>query len=284
MQTIVLIGLGKIGTQVAQTLLRQGKMVIGISRNSAKVSDELSQSPNFQHIQANASQLTPQKIQPFSQVIEQICIIVSPSQSTPEDYQDTYLAICENMAQLSPYFPKLRRIVFISSTSVYAQSGEINIQTPVIPPQSPTAQILYQAEQALQQHFGEKCTIIRPSGIYGKERLRLVNMAKNLTNPTLEPPKNTWTNRIFDKDLVTIIVQILNVAKPLPIYIATDNQPVSLYEVLDWIANALSLSLNLPQTQPSQGKRIHHNLPKDWLKIENYQQGYATILQELAKN
>lgn len=286
MQTILLIGLGKIGIPVAQTLLTQGKKVIGVSRHFATLSDTLKNLPNFQHIQANASQLTPSQIQPFSQAIEQICIIVSPDQSTAQAYQATYLAICENVVRLSPLFPNLERVVFISSTSVYGQNlGEvIDIDTPIVLSQSSTAQLLYQAEQALQRQFGEKCTIIRPSGIYGEGRLRLVTMVKNLANATIESPQNTWTNRIFDTDLVAIIVQILSLKSPLPVYIATDNQPVTLYEVLDWLSWELNLSLSLSQIPATQGKRLIHNLPANWLKVENYQQGYQAILQDLAKN
>lgn len=264
MQTILLIGLGKIGTQVAQTLLAQGKTVIGISRNFATLSDILTQSPNFTHIQANASQLPPKQIQPLSQVITHVCIIVSPDQSTPQAYRDSYLAICENIVKLSPHFPNLQRIVFISSTSVYGQNAGdvIDITTPIQPPKSSTAQILLQVETTLQQYFDKKCTIIRPSGIYGKGRLRLPNMVKNLATGNIELPQNTWTNRIFDTDLIQIIVNVLKEDQPLPLYLATDNSSVPLYDVLDFLAGEMGITLNLPATVPSKENTLFIICPK----------------------
>lgn len=288
MQTILLIGLGKIGKSVAQTLLAQGKIVIGVTRHFTDIAQTLSQSPNFTHLQADASQLTPAKIQPFSQAITHVCIIVSPSQANDlsmlQAYKNSYLAICETIARLSPHLPTLQRVVFISSTSIYGHnSGEvIDTTTPMQSPPSATAKILLQAEMVLTQQFGEKCTLIRPSGIYGRDRLRLIKMVENLANGTMALPPNSWTNRIFDTDLIKIIVNVLNENQPLPVYLATDNLPVPLYEVLSWLAGEMALRVALPTTRPIGGKRLCHNLPEGWLEYGDFKQGYRVALEHFS--
>lgn len=293
MQTILLIGLGKIGKSVAQTLLAQGKIVIGVTRHFTDIAQTLSQSPNFAHLQADASQLTPAQIQPFSQAITHVCIIVSPSQSSDQfttqayqaqAYKNSYLAICETIARLSPHLPRLQRVVFISSTSIYGHnSGEvIDATTPMQSPPSATAKILLQAEMVLAQQFGEKCTLIRPSGIYGRDRLRLIKMVENLANGTMALPPNSWTNRIFDTDLIKIIVNVLNENQPLPVYLATDNLPVPLYEVLGWLAGEMALRVALPTTRPIGGKRLCHNLPEGWLEYGDFKQGYRVALEHFS--
>lgn len=284
--THLMIGLGKIGLAVTQTLLQNKKSVVGVSRQASDEIKNLTQTADFCHISADARHLTASQILPFADSISHICVIVAParsnSQSSEQAYRDTYFAICENLVRLQPYFTKLQRVVFISSTSVYSQNnGEIvNIHTPIQPPQSPTAQILYQAENLLQQNFANKCTIIRPSGIYGVGRLRLINMVKGIANQSIAPPQNTWTNRIFDTDLVTMITSVLYESSPLPIYIATDTHPVPLYEVLEWLAQNLGLTLALPTIPAKSSKRLISNLPLAWLQYQDFTQGYRAVLEQ----
>ena len=190
--------------------------------------------------------------------------------------------------RLGDHLPNLKRVVFISSTGVYGQNaGEvIDINTPVFAPASATSQVILQTEQLLQQHFEDKSVIIRPSGIYGQSRLRLLTMAKQFAaqspNKVSDYPSNTWTNRIMDTDLVSIIVTVINAGETVPVYLATDNAPVPLYTVLNYLATAQGLSLSLPCMEPTTGKRIITNLPATWLNHPDWQSGYQHILSTLS--
>ena len=146
--------------------------------------------------------------------------------------------------------------------------------------------MILQTEQLLQQHFEDKSVIIRPSGIYGQSRLRLLTMAKQLAaqspNMASDYPSNTWTNRIMDTDLVSIIVTVINAGQTVPVYLATDNAPVPLYTVLNYLATAQGLNLSLPCIEPTTGKRIITNLPASWLNHPDWQSGYQHILSTLS--
>lgn len=300
MQTILMIGLGKIGLPVAKQLAAQGHCVIGVSRSkptdlafcdaiTAKLppdNDNLYQE-NLHFVTSDARALIIAQLSQWSSQISQICIIVSPDTVSLQGYRDSYYAIAEHVVRLGDYLPNLKRVVFISSTGVYGQNaGEvIDINTPVFAPASATSQVILQTEQLLQQHFEDKSIIIRPSGIYGQSRLRLLTMATQLaaqsTNIASNYPSNTWTNRIMDIDLVSIIVKVTNTGETVPVYLATDNAPVPLYTVLNYLATAQGLNLSLPCMEPTTGKRIITNLPASWFNYPDWQSGYQYILSSL---
>ena len=302
MQTILMIGLGKIGLPVAKQLAAQGHCVIGVSRSTptdlafcnprtAKLppdNDHLYQE-NLHFVTSDARALIIAQLSQWSSQISQICIIVSPDTLSLQGYHDSYYAIAENVVRLGDHLPNLKRVVFISSTGVYGQNaGEvIDINTPVFAPASATSQVILQTEQLLQQHFEDKSVIIRPSGIYGQSRLRLLTMATQLAaqspNMTSDYPSNTWTNRIMDIDLVSIIVKVTNTGETVPVYLATDNAPVPLYTVLNYLATAQGLNLSLPCMEPTTGKRIINNLPTTWLNYPDWQSGYQHILSALGE-
>lgn len=301
MQTILMIGLGKIGLPVAKQLAAQGHCVIGVSRSTptdlafcnpmtAKLppdNDHLYQQ-NLHFVTSDARALIIAQLSQWSSQISQICIIVSPDTLSLQGYRDSYYAIAEHVVRLGDHLPNLKRVVFISSTGVYGQNaGEvIDINTPVFAPASATSQVILQTEQLLQQHFEDKSVIIRPSGIYGQSRLRLLTMAKQLAaqspNKVSDYPSNTWTNRIIDTDLVSIIVKVINAGQTVPVYLATDNAPVPLYTVLNYLATAQGLNLSLPCMEPTTGKRIITNFPATWLNHPDWQSGYQHILSTLS--
>ena len=301
MQTILMIGLGKIGLPVAKQLAAQGHCVIGVSRSTptdlafcnpmtAKLppdNDHLYQQ-NLHFVASDARALAIAQLSQWTSQISQICIIVSPDTLSLQGYRDSYYAIAEHVVRLGDHLPNLKRVVFISSTGVYGQNaGEIiDIDTPVSAPASATSQVILQTEQLLQQYFEDESVIIRPSGIYGQSRLRLLTMAKQFAaqspNKVSDYPSNTWTNRIMDTDLVSIIVKVINAGQTVPVYLATDNAPVPLYTVLNYLATAQGLNLSLPCMEPTTGKRIITNFPATWLNHPDWQSGYQHILSTLS--
>lgn len=282
MTTHLIIGLGEIGLPVANQLANNGLSVIGMS-----LSTKPNLHKNIHHIQSDARKLT---INQFSQkqlyAISHITLIVTPKSYDEQGYHDSYYTISQAIIHFSQYLPNLKRVVFISSTGIYGQnSGEtIDIHSEIITPKRIGSQIILASEQLLQQHFTNKCTIIRPSGIYGEKRLQLINIVKNLTKNPEKIPENTWTNRIMDSDLINIIQYILRENQPLPLYIATDNQPSTLYDVLNGLAKNLQLSIHLPDTPALTGKKILNNLPDEWLIYKNWQQGYSKVLATFNDN
>ena len=171
--------------------------------------------------------------------------------------------------------------MFISSTGVYGQnSGEwIDIDTTPIEPKREASKVILQAEQALQQGFGSKAIIIRPSGIYGRTRLMRLRKAHEADKAPIA--STDWSNRIMDRDLVTIITKVLTINAPEPIYLATDYLPVTTFELTSWLSKQVSTSVPKVDSQKTgvTGKRLHSNVPLAWLEFADWQAGYRDILQ-----
>ena len=271
---ILIIGQGDIGLPVTNKLAQDGLNVTGLARRDRQ---NYALSDDAKFMQADALTLTTEQLQDFTH----IAIIVTPDEYSPSGYHNSYLAINQHLAALADQLPILKRIVFISSTAVYGQdNGEwIDEDTMPMLPEREASQVILQAEQALQQSFDDRAVIIRPSGIYGRERLMRVRKAKE---PQKEPiAAGAWTNRIMDADLVNIIAEVLTIEKPKPIYIASDYLPVTTFELTTWLCQQLGEALprlddkNIAMT----GKRLHSNIPLAWLTYPDWQAGYQDILR-----
>lgn len=304
----LIIGQGGIGLAVTNDLAKKGYLVTGLARRHR---DDYELHQNAKHIQADALTLDATVLADFTH----IAIIITPDRYDANAYRDAYLAVAKHLANMAMALPKLERVVFISSTGVYGQDdGEwVDVLTkPKVPNHAGSAYIL-QAEQALQQAFKDQAVIIRPSGIYGKTRRRLIEQAKQSLNDESNGAIH-WTNRIMDSDLVTVVVNVLTLAKPEPLYLASDYAPVSRAELMTWLKHCLAKNSNTnhsntnhlntnhsntnhgndPDTTDHQtpiqyqdkthqkmtGKRIHSNIPRAWLQYPDWQSGYAYLLAD----
>lgn len=273
-QKWLVIGQGDIGLPVTNTLAQNSVSVTGLARGTREHYD-LEASADF--IQADALTLTAVQLQHFTR----LAIIVTPDEYSTAGYHNSYLAISQHLAQLADELPQIERVVFISSTGVYGQdNGEwIDEHTAPITPEREASKVILQAEQVLQQAFGNRSVVIRPSGIYGRTRLmRLRKVRETQKDPIAA---EHWSNRIMDRDLVTIIVKVLTIDAPKAMYIATDYLPVTTFELTAW------LSQQVGEVQPEvdskktavTGKRLHSNIPLAWLNYPDWQVGYCDILQ-----
>lgn len=272
-QKFLIIGQGDIGLPVTNKLAQNNKSVTGLARGERHRYD-LSDKVMF--MQADASTLTAEQLQGFTH----IAIIVTPDEYSASGYHNSYLSINQHLAQLSETLTELERIVFISSTGVYGQdNGEwIDEHTVPLTPKREASKVILQAEQVLQQGFGDKAIIIRPSGIYGRARLMRLRKAKESQKEPVAAEH--WSNRIMDRDLVTIITNVLTCDAPRPIYLATDYRPVTTFELTTWLSKQVDeIPPAIDQTKTAvTGKRLHSNIPLAWLDYPDWQVGYRDIL------
>lgn len=272
-QNFLIIGQGDIGLPVTNKLAQQGLNVTGLARHE-RHHYSLDEAAKF--MQADALTLTTEQLQGFTR----IAIIVTPDEYSTNGYHNSYLAINQHLAKLAEKLINLSRVIFISSTGVYGQgNGEwVDEDTAPVTPERDASKVILQAEQALQQGFGNKAIIIRPSGIYGRERLMRLRKAKESQKEPIA--SHAWSNRIMDRDLVTIIANVLTTKTPKPLYIATDYLPVTTLELTTWLSEQVGETMpevDNTKTAPT-GKRLHSNIPLTWLDYPDWQVGYQDIL------
>ena len=188
----LIIGQGDIGLPVTNTLVAQDKKITGLARQNRA---HYALDANADFIQADALTVSAEQLSDFTH----IAVIVTPDEYSDSGYERSYLHICQHLASLAPQLNALERVVFISSTGVYGQdAGEwIDVHTTAKTPSRAASKVILQAEQALQQGFGDKAVIIRPSGIYGRERLMRLRHAKETDKAPM--PQAHWSNRIMGK-------------------------------------------------------------------------------------
>ena len=272
-QNLLIIGQGDIGLPITNKMAQDGLNVTGLARRE-RHHYALDDKANF--LQADALTLTAEQLQDFTA----LAIIVTPDEYSTSGYHDSYLAISQHLATLTDKLTNLARIVFISSTAVYGQdNGEwIDEDTAALMPAREASQVILQAEQTLQQGFGDKTIIIRPSGIYGRERLMRLRNAKEKQKEPVAAAH--WSNRIMDRDLITIIANVMTIDTPKPLYIATDYAPVTTFELGSWLSeqiNEVPPIIDNDKTAVT-GKRLHSNIPLAWLDYPDWQVGYRDIL------
>ena len=270
---ILIIGQGDIGLPVTNKLAQDGLNVTGLARNERQ---HYALDDKAKFMQADALTLSAEQLQDFTH----IAIIVTPDEYSTNGYHNSYLAINQHLAALADKLSNLQRIVFISSTGIYGQDNGEWIDKDTVPmlPKREASQVILQAEQMLKQGFDDKAIIIRPSGIYGRERLMRVRKAKESEKKPIAA--GVWTNRIMDSDLVNIIAKVLMIKGPKPVYIATDYLPVTSFTLTTWLCEQLGEALPVLDDKNSAmtGKRLHSNIPLAWLTYPDWQMGYEDIL------
>ena len=209
-QSLLIIGQGDIGLAVTNKLAQDGFNVMGLARRERH---HYALDANAKFLQADALTLNAEQLQDFTA----IAIIVTPDEYSTSGYHDSYLAISQHLATLADKLTNLTRVVFISSTGVYGQDNGawIDENTAPVTPEREASQVILQAEQVLQQGFGNRAIIIRPSGIYGRERLMRLRKAREEQKEPVAAEH--WSNRIMDRDLVTIIAKVMTIEAPKPL-------------------------------------------------------------------
>ena len=240
MAKVLIIGCGDLGTAIATHLHQLQHEVIGVRQSSQALPHKM------QTIQADVTQAD--SLAALNNLNPNIVIYcVAASAQTDENYQAHYVTGLKNILITQNTNTHLQHVFFISSTRIYGQNNAeiLDENTPAIPADFGGKRLL-EAENLLKNMLddlslqGRACqsTSMRLSGIYGKGRLYLVNLAKE---PAKWPIENHWSNRIHRNDAANFIVFMVEKAannqQVADLYIVTDDMPTQQYEVLTWLAN-----------------------------------------------
>jgi len=225
---ILVAGCGKLGGAIA-SMLKESAKVYGLRRNPAKVPEG---------IHGIGADLTaPETLSgKLPGNLDTVIYCITPSSYDEQGYRDAYVNGLSNLLEALGD-QQLKRLFFISSTSVYAQDDDSLVdETSLASPSRATGQQILAGEQAAL-NSGHPATIIRFSGIYGPSRRRFLEaVIAGRMNPTKPAP---FSNRIHEEDAASAVVYLNELAlsgKPLDTcYVASDCEPVRLDEVVDWV-------------------------------------------------
>jgi nucleoside-diphosphate-sugar epimerase len=275
---VLIVGCGDLGLEVARLLLKINLNVLGLRRQAIN-------KENFPIIAGDVTQPETLKLLAHRQAK---CLVycVAASEQSDKNYQQIYVQGLKNILAALADNKKLQHVFFVSSTRMYGQVADALLdENDIAQPADFGGVRLLEAEQHLYQAALDSkqwtSTALRLTGIYGPGRTRMLNIAQDSNKWPLE---NTWTNRIHRDDaaafIVFLITQVLAKKTVEDCYIVTDSCPVSMFEVLTWIAQQLGFTVKEMQAARA-GKRMSNQrmLATGFeLQYPDYKKGYQTLI------
>ena len=161
---ISIIGCGWYGMAVAKQLLTAGYTVKGSTTTPEKLT-HLADAGILPYLLDFGSDKSVDPKDFFTSEILIVCIPPKRNSTTLVQYTDKIATIAKLATQY-----KTGHILFISSTSVYADTNSIVDELTVANPHTPSGHQILIAEQTLQQNPNFTTTILRFSGLVGPDR------------------------------------------------------------------------------------------------------------------
>lgn len=158
---------------------------------------------------------------------------------------------------------RVGRIVYVSSSSVYGQEGGewVDEHSPTHP-RSEGGRICLAAEQVLREALAASAAsgcILRLTGLYGPGRLLARREALQQGTPLAGSPQ-AWLNLIHVEDAAEAAVAAADRPAPEPIYLVTDDRPVTRGEYFSRLAELCGAPP--PRFDPAQTPRHGPGLNK----------------------
>lgn len=243
MPRVLIAGCGYLGRAIAD-LLAADRWEVEAWTMSAESAKELSPAGHSAHSVdiSNAKDVAAQK-----SAFEAVVHCASTRGGDANAYRRVYFDGARNLVD---HFGKTR-LLFISSTSVYAQTGgDWVTEESAAEPQHETGKILRESEHLVLDNGG---IVIRLGGLYGPGRSAILRKFLN-GEATIDPENDRFVNQVHRDDAAAAVQFLLRREESGgQIYNVVDNQPTLLSECYRWLATRLNRSL--PATANSTSKR-----------------------------
>ena len=280
---VLLAGCGDLGTRLGLRLVDQEHEVIGLRRRVAELPDA------FETIAMDLTRLgAPERgragdavrSDPRLDALDAVIITLTPDESTRDGYERSYLHGLRGLAHVLESQPG--RVILVSSTRVLAEDPTrvITEDAPLAPGSGP-GEVLAAAESEAAELF-DHLTIVRPAGIYGPGRTRLIDSVRRGQRFNHQ----RWTNRIHRDDLVRGLERLALGSEPPDLVHAVDSLPAQMGEVAAFIADRLGVPVpdHIEDEKPG-GKRIDGTRFRALvgeLGYPTYRDGFSSMLTATA--
>lgn len=228
MPKILVAGCGKLGGAIA-VKLKTSAQVYGLRRSPDKVPEGITG--------IGADLTRPETLaEKLPNDLDTVIYCLTPPSYDEQGYRDAYVNGLSNLLDALGS-QQLKRLFFISSTSVYAQDDDslVDETSPASPARVTGQQIRAGEQTALNSRH--PATVVRFSGIYGPSRQRFLDeVIAGRMNPDTPAP---YSNRIHEEDAAEAVAYLNRMALAgealEDIYVASDCEPVRLDEVVGWV-------------------------------------------------
>ena len=280
--SMLIIGAGYLGTETARRAVHAGYSKVILGRRQPRPL------PACQTISIDVTAPTTLATLPE---VDVVVYAVSAEDRSPKAYDDAYRDGLNNVLSHISTWAKMPRVIFVSSTSVYAEDGGgwVSEESQNLTSIGPSASLV-QGERLLIQR-GIPFSILRFGGIYGPGRLYLINRVKAGAERLFQG-EVLYLNRIHRDDGANAILHIAQDPKCASrIFNIVDDAPANRNEVILWLHQKLELKKPLEESQeetllPTRGnKRCSNQALKETgfnFTYPTYCEGYSSIIQDLS--
>jgi len=279
MARVLIAGCGDLGGGLGQGLLAMGHEVHGLKRNPATLP------PGIHPVKADLNDPAGFSL---PDNVELVAHILTPDRPDEAGYRAAYVTALENLITvLGRQATPPRRLLLVSSTSVYAQgNGQWVDEDAPAEPGRFSGRLIREGED-LAWASDIPAVVIRFGGIYGPTRTRLLN---SLREGRARCVPGVYSNRIHRDDAVAALVHLLTLENPARLYLGVDNVPSLQCEVLDWLAAQLGVAGPIRVSEASEteramrgNKRVSNRRLLEsgfGFRYPSYREGYGEILQK----
>lgn len=260
---VVIAGAGEVGGRLAGLRAQRGDEVIVLRRR------ELQPGTGIRAVRADL--VSGAGLDRLPRRPEALVFCAAPDQRNEAAYRALYRDGLRRLFDACD----ARRVVFISSTAVYAEdSGEwLDEATPPRPPEF-NGRVLLAAEHELDAHAD--AIALRLSGLYGPGREAMLRRAR-----CAEANRARWSNRIHVDDAATAISCLLDLATPQRLYLGSDDRPARESEITAWVREREGLPVLPLPTGADSGRRIGNARLRSegWTpRFPDFAAGYGPLL------
>jgi nucleoside-diphosphate-sugar epimerase len=269
-----------VGGAVAKRLADAGQEVTGLKRHPPTQAD------NIVYMAADIT--ISAQLENLDTDFDTVFFILSPDGSSEHSYRAVYETGLDNLLNHFADAKQSPNWFFTSSTSVYSQTqGEWVNEESIAQPENRNSQLIRQAELKVMA-ANPNNIVVRFSGIYGEGREYLLRLAKQ--TPAIQKNPPYFTNRIHQHDCVEVLLflwqQQLNGKMLEQCYLASDDEPVPTWDVMNWLTEQMNCSpptIKINSTN-EMNKRCDNRRLKALgyqFRYPNYQTGYLPLIVKI---
>ncbi len=236
--TTLIVGCGYLGERLGVRLRQQGERVFGTVRSRARA-DRIA-AIGIEPVIADV--LTLESLIRLPEA-ERVFYCVGFDRAAGNSMRSVYVDGLRNVLKNLP--PQLTRLVYASSTGVYGQTGgEWVDETSPTDPQHESGRVCLEAEQLVKNwaSTGERAVtavVLRFAGLYGPGRMVRRSILERGEAIAADPDK--FLNLIHIEDAARAALAALTASQPEPLYVVTDDRPVSRDEYYTLMATLLGV-------------------------------------------
>jgi nucleoside-diphosphate-sugar epimerase len=225
----LIIGCGYLGRRVAARWLARGQRVLATTRSSTKAAD-LSR----MGVEPVVCDVLDRRTLTNLPHVDVVLYCIGHDRSTGRPMREVYV---EGLKHVIGALPLPRRLIYVSSTSVYGQcQGEEVDETAKTEPADESGRVVLEAENLVRK-WNPDAILLRFAGIYGPGRL-LRQQTIEQGEPIVGDP-DRWLNLIHVEDGVNTVLAAEGHGKPGGTYNVADDQPVRRREFYSALARLI---------------------------------------------